>query len=243
MLFIVEFKSKSLNNFSNKWLHRLHILQRLSFKYFFKILGTANQRLQPLEKFSIKKGYHHTVHAGSFNDTSNTGEWQKEVYQFSAHFMKQYNYQVVIDVGCGSAYKLIKYLDQFDTTGIEVAATYQWLKERYPLRKWLQIEQMHENLKTDLVICSDVIEHIADPDGLLQFIQSVHSKHIIISTPERDAVAGKNDYGPPENTTHYREWNAKEFYKYISDWFDIEEQQVFAGRSSSQVIVCRLKIT
>jgi hypothetical protein len=61
---------------------------------------------------------------------------------------------------------------------------------------------------------------------------------LIISTPERDAVAGKNDYGPPRNTAHYREWNVAEFNEYVSRWFKIEEHHVFNDRSITQAVVC-----
>jgi SAM-dependent methyltransferase len=219
--------------------HRLHILQRLSGKYLFKLLGKANEKFQPLESYCIRKGYHYASNAGNFNDTSNTDEWQKEVYLFAARFMLQHNLQRVVDVGCGSAYKLIHLLKGFDNTGIEVASTYQWLKKKYPSGKWLMMGATPPgDLKTDLVLCSDVIEHVPDPDKLLQYIISIRSRYIIFSTPERDAVAGTNDYGPPENSTHYREWNKTEFKEYISKWLLVEEQHIFPGKSVSQVIVC-----
>jgi hypothetical protein len=111
---------------------------------------------------------------------------------------------------------------------------------QYPGHEWLQFDTVDPcTLKADLVICSDVIEHIKDPDTLLRFISSMQSRLIILSTPERNAIAGSNDYGPPANPSHYREWNAPEFKKYLSQWFVIEEQRIFNGPSTTQVIVCK----
>jgi hypothetical protein len=96
-----------------------------------------------------------------------------------------------------------------------------------------------ETLIADLVICSDVIEHMQNPDILMDFIQSIQSREIIFSTPERNMQAGVNDFGPPENPSHYREWDEIEFRNYVSQWFHIEEQRIFNVRSATQFILCK----
>lgn len=203
-----------------------------------------NKLLQPYVQYFIKQGYHHASHATCFDDTSNTDEWQKEVYIFAAEQMKKNNYENVIDVGCGSAYKLIHYLDQYNTTGIEIGDTYQWLLKNYPKKSWLQMKAVQpEYLTTDLIICSDVIEHIKEPEQLMGFIHSIQAKHVIFSTPERDIVAGVADQGPPENPAHYREWNLDELKHFIEERFVVEEHHVFQGRSTSQVVLCRRKVS
>ena len=222
------------------WKKRSHIAQRILSKNFFRLIGTVNKLFQPEELFCIKKGYHHAASVIDFDDTSNTDEWQKEVYLFAKDILSEKNYQSVIDIGCGSAYKLIHYLSSYTTTGIEVESTYRWLRQNYPDHEWLQFDKTDpKKLKADLVICSDVIEHVKDPDLLILFISAIQSKQIIFSTPERTAVAGKTDYGPPENPSHYREWDADEFKNYISRYFVIEEQRIFSGKSVTQVITCK----
>jgi len=194
--------------------------------------------LQPLEVYCITKGYHHSAKAIDFDDTSNTDEWQKEVYLYAKKILEEKRYESVIDVGCGSAYKLIHYLGLYKTIGIEVGHTFNWLNKNYPERLWLRFDDLDPSgLQCDLVVCADVIEHLKDPDELLEFIREINCKEIMISTPERAAIAGKNDYGPPENPSHYREWNAEEFKKYLSKYFLIEEQRIFSGKSVTQVII------
>jgi 2-polyprenyl-3-methyl-5-hydroxy-6-metoxy-1,4-benzoquinol methylase len=48
--------------------------------------------------------------------------------------------------------------------------------------------------RPDIIICSDVIEHIVDPDILHDFIKvlAAESKRIIFSTPDRDRLRGTN---------------------------------------------------
>ncbi|HLK29514.1 MAG TPA: methyltransferase domain-containing protein [Puia sp.] len=222
------------------WKRRSLIAQRILSKNFFRLFGNVNQSLQTKENFNIKKGYHHAASILDFDDTSNTDEWQKEVYLLAKEIVEQKKYQSVIDVGCGSAYKLVNYLGSYKTLGIEVGETLKWLKKNYPEHQWLSFEEADPSLlQFDVVICSDVIEHIDNPDTLLEFIKKIDCKEIILSTPEREAVAGKNDYGPPENPAHYREWNAEEFKNYISKYFVIEEQRIFNDKSVTQVIICK----
>lgn len=76
-----------------------------------------------------------------------------------------------------------------------------------------------------MIICSDVIEHLVDPDILLSFLEKSNFKFLILSTPERDSVQMKQRGllwdGPPVNEAHVREWNFEEFEQYISYKFKI----------------------
>ena len=71
--------------------------------------------------------------------------------------------------------------------------------------------------KFDAIICSDVIEHLVDPDKLFPYIEKFSNTKtfIILSTPDRSVYRGKDHFGPPHNESHVREWNRKEFEKYI----------------------------
>jgi len=235
-----DFLSPALSKNISTWHRRSRIAQRIASKNFFRLLGSVNNIFQPKEKFFIKKGYHHSASVIDFDDTSNTDEWQKEVYLLAKNILEEKNYKSVIDVGCGSAYKLINYLGSYKTIGIEVGDTFNWLKKNYPQHQWLSFEETKSSsLQCDLVICSDVIEHIKNPDTLLDFIKAIDCKQIVLSTPERNAVAGKNDYGPPENPAHFREWNDGEFKNYISKYFIIEDQRIFNDKSVTQIIICK----
>ena len=221
------------------WKHRGLILGRLAAKAFYKLLGKSNIRLQPDSFFNIKPGYHHAAGAETFDATRGTGEYQRSVYELAASMAKKLNDPSIIDVGCGSAYKLIHMLGQYNTTGIEVGDTYEWLLKKYPTRKWLLFHETKPLLlQADIVICADVIEHIKNPNELLDYLKNIQFKYLILSTPERDSIAGQNDYGPPENTAHYREWNVKEFAAYVSGWFIIQEHHVFNDKSINQTVVC-----
>jgi hypothetical protein len=227
---------------TSAWARRLTTGRRLLAKKIFRLSGGMNRLFRKQSAFSIKPGYFHAGFTVDFDDTSNTDEWQKEVYLLAASLLKEKGVHSVVDVGCGSGYKLVNYFNGFQTKGIEIKPIYEWLKTKYPDHEWLQFEVTDPSkITADLVICSDVIEHIKNPDMLMDFIAAIPAKIIVISTPERDAVAGTSDYGPPANPSHFREWNAAEFSKYCSQWFIIEDQRIFNGISTTQALVCKKK--
>ena len=170
-------------------------------------------------------------------DLNYKDEGQKEVYLFCRQFMKDNNLNNVTDVGCGSAYKLINYLKDFNTIGIETEPCYSYLKETYPSSKWFLSGESEKSFKVynelynqDVVMCCDVIEHIVNPDTLVDYLLSLNSTYYIISTPCREILCShpkfSNIYkhtlnGPPRNLCHVREWTMTEFKKYIGNKFEI----------------------
>src|SRR5712692_8384981 len=90
--------------------------------------------------YCIKSSYRHRKQHLYFDDTQNNDEWQLEVYLYAQQLMKQNNFRSIIDIGCSSAYKLVNFLGQYDTLGLDVSPTYEWLLEKYPERRWMKLD-------------------------------------------------------------------------------------------------------
>lgn len=163
---------------------------------------------------------------------------QLEVYQYAKKVMEQKGFKKVADIGCGVAGKLMRILGEYETIGFEREPSISYLREKFPDRKWVEdqpnefnVEKMKENKNCDLVISCDVIEHIPDPDELVDFMKSFDCKYFIISTPcRRECVLkhGVNPNGPPKNKAHVREWTFDEFKMYLSKHFKVIRS--FLGR-------------
>lgn len=216
---------------------------------FFRLRGLLQQgevyvrtALGEKGQYGIRPGYRHRREILYFDDTSQTDGHQREVYKFAAEIMETNKFKTVYDIGCGSGYKLVNYLGQYETTWFDLEATVKFLKEKYPQRNWQTAQFSDRDIApADLVICSDVIEHVPDPDSLLSFLESISKDLIIISTPARDLIykAGDYDYmGPPRNSCHIREWSFKEFSKYISSKFRIIRHEITNRRQATQMILC-----
>jgi len=217
----------------NAWIRRAWTAERLAGKLAWRALGHGNEVLRPRGCHGIKPGYHHARFAIAFDDTPNQDQWQREVYELAATFEPS----SVIDVGCGSAFKLLQHFAQRDTLGIEIGRTLRWLRATHPERRWAEFDPLKaRELDADLVICADVIEHVANPDAMLEFLTTMSWQTLVLSTPDRDLVAGTNDWGPPGNPAHYREWSAHEMRKYVERWIPIESQRVVG---STQILIAR----
>jgi len=180
----------------------------------------------------IKKGYESQV--TNFNDPDNRedGYWskgrqsinllfQQDSYRYAQEIIKRYKIQSVVDVGCGVGEKMNKFLCPLglDVVGIDLPESVEIAKRKYDdqfVADNFENEEPVVTKKFDLVICSDVIEHMVDPDLLLRYIKKITHEHsyIIFSTPERDYHRGF-DCMKSEKPEHVREWNTMELKKYL----------------------------
>lgn len=190
--------------------------------------------------YYIKQDYTHRDSITYFDDTKNTDEWQNEVYAHALDIYKKNKLTSVVDIGTGSGFKLIKYFNDAETLGIDVPETLDWLKKTYPSKKWSS--KFESVLGYDLLISSDVIEHIENPDNLLDLIEQFDPKYIVLSTPDRGLLPEQSQCGPPINPTHVREWSFEEFEEYIGNTFDILEHFISNKTQATQVIVAKPRL-
>jgi len=132
----------------------------------------------------------------------------------------------LVDVGCGPGTKLLKIHRAFpnlDIAGIDQRAAIEYCKRTYNFGKWF-VDNFDDpdvslhHIKGDLVICADVIEHVVNPDVILNYLKNklAPKGYIILSTPERDVLRGKDCTFCP-NPHHIREWNYTELAAYLRD--------------------------
>jgi 2-polyprenyl-3-methyl-5-hydroxy-6-metoxy-1,4-benzoquinol methylase len=192
-----------------------------------------------MKNYCIKENYTHRLNNLFFNDSSFQDEWQKEVYTYARQIADVHNIKSVLDIGTGSGYKLMSNFKDFDTLGIDLEPTVKWLKETYNDRKWT--DSFEPVVGYAMIIASDVIEHIPDPDVLLDLIQKCAPKIIVFSTPDRSLSTLSDLDGPPYNKYHVREWTMFEFRSYIESRFNVLEQFRANDYQRTQVVLASLK--
>ena len=173
-----------------------------------------------MDKYCKSLQYQTRIKNNHFDDSENHNDkWQKEVYVYANEIMKKNNFKKIIDIGCGSGYKLIKYLSEFETVGYETEPCITFLREKYPNNKWINSGNPSESFNNfddkncDLIMSSDVIEHIVDPDELIKYMKSFSCKYFLISTPCLEVLInnfGRKRFDPPVNKAHVREWTFNE---------------------------------
>ncbi|MCD4747633.1 MAG: methyltransferase domain-containing protein [Bacteroidales bacterium] len=189
------------------------------------------------KKFFIKDGYIPNEINITIDDVSGGNYWNKSrlisseyyqfyVYKYAIEIIKKYSLETLIDIGCGTGRKLKiihENLPNIKIIGIDQKDVIDFCKKSYYFGDWYVDNFENANLKLnylkgDLIICSDIIEHLIDPDNLLDYIKKKVRKDslIIISTLERDIVRGKDCITSP-NKYHIREWNFNEIEKYLEN--------------------------
>lgn len=146
--------------------------------------------------------------------------YQPFVYPLAFSLARRAGCTTLIDIGSGNGEKLAAAHPEFAVIGMDFGANLETCRQNYPFGKWLEwnIDRQPAPaiplpvLKKAVLVCSDVIEHLADPSRLLLTLRRwlEFAPYAIISTPDRDLVRGVDDPGPPGNTAHLREWNLRE---------------------------------
>jgi 2-polyprenyl-3-methyl-5-hydroxy-6-metoxy-1,4-benzoquinol methylase len=215
--------------------------------------------------FFLKEGYIENTNTSSFDlDTNSTdpywscerlataGYYQFHVYKFAARLSKSKSLSVIADVGCGPAVKTslffgkshysVSLFDQESCRDICQKQIPRAIFHSVNLEK--TVHSKKEN-RSDLVICSDVLEHLIDPSNCIDLCKRLVTKagYIVFSTPERDNLRGKKCMasGHPQ---HVREWNRSEFIELLKNSnLKIVESKLLPQHSLSVVEQICYKLT
>lgn len=153
-------------------------------------------------------------------------EWQPEVYPHAARRAREIGSKVLVDVGCGAARKLLPFHPEFDLIGIDraeivakIGGPGTWLDADFERPVALPWGPMGEPV---LWICSDVIEHLVNPDRLMgrlgERLTENPASRLILSTPDRDLSQWTRRQGPPLNRGHVQEWTLEELTAWVTSF-------------------------
>ena len=224
------------NKIISKTVNMISVVLRVTLYFPKKLISLFFFRKQ----YEIKAAYYHRGHPQHYDDTAKKDEWQKEVYEYALKIAEEKHLETVLDYGCGSAYKLLKYFKNYEFAGLDIEPTLSWLKKNHPENIWFSPDELiKKKKKFDLIICADVIEHISDPNQLINYLKKLDSNVIVLSTPNRDLLNNKyNQIGPPLNPSHCREWNFEEFENYIGKNFWVIDHRIINKEQYTQLILC-----
>jgi SAM-dependent methyltransferase len=174
---------------------------------------------------------------------SNSRDLQYHVYELAYNEFKHGNYKSVLDIGCGTALKsrlfFVEKCKAVDIALIDRESVRTLVEKTFPEAEFfganLEDPGFTIGRKFDVVICSDVIEHLENPDSLVEMIKNhLAEKGVaIISTPDRDMRRGKRNNQSP-NPEHVREWSYGEFERYLGhhDFVLLKHVNLPSGRLS-----------
>lgn len=194
-----------------------------------------------MENYGLPINYNFRFNNHYFDDTPYKDEYQNDVYDEASKLSNKHNFKTILDIGMGSGFKLLKYFNHLDTIGIDLQPTVDFLIKKYPERKWSTIELLDKNIEYDLIICSDVIEHVRNPIDFINMLNLISFKKIVFSTPDKLNMYGCVHFGPPSNSSHVMEWDMAEFNSFIGEYYNIERHFKSDEKSNTQIIICEKK--
>jgi SAM-dependent methyltransferase len=171
-----------------------------------------------VNNYFIRDGYTPRLQPDYFHDVKPDGKtWQPDVLAIAAHLARANGATRLVDIGCGRGTGLTPYSREFDVVGIDYGANIEYCQSAYDWGTWLELDLEQEPTEMllfndSVVVCSDVIEHLVQPDYLLLTLKAstVCAKSVVLSTPDRLRTYGRDQDGPPGNPHHTREWTLDE---------------------------------
>lgn len=177
-------------------------------------------------RFHLRRGYQERATPAYFPDVDEGVVWQPDVYRLLSDLAEELDCRQVVDLGCGRARKLAALHPAFDIVGVDMGSNLEHCREQFSFGRWLEADFERPVLlskasgasSASAIVCSDVIEHLADPAGLLATMRDLleHAPFAIVTTPERELTHGVEHNGPPPNPAHVREWSASELASYVA---------------------------
>jgi SAM-dependent methyltransferase len=212
-------------------------------------------------RYFLPEGYMQGKHAQYFLDDASDGVvWQPDVYPLIADIASRQGRDVIIDVGCGRAGKLVPMAaahPEWHYIGIDHGENLAWCATHLTFGHWIDadLEKAQElpiaasTLARAVVVCSDVLEHLLRPDNAVDFIKTMlrsGAGPAVFSTPAREERAGLMHLGPPSNPSHVREWASTEFETFfragnlVIEESSLTRSDYHGGGLTTQLVVARL---
>jgi SAM-dependent methyltransferase len=147
-------------------------------------------------------------------------DYQYDVYAAARVLADRHSLASVADFGCGIATKLNHFLGHLSPTGFDQPTVGEYIRKTFPRVVFRGIDLENPELYVsdadhfDLTICCDVVEHLLDPDRVMEALRTHTGRFVVFSTPERDISRGAGTLRC-EKPEHVREWNQEEFGRYV----------------------------
>lgn len=161
--------------------------------------------------------------------------YQWHVYRWAAKLVRARGLRSVLDIGCGPGTKLAEHIAPVcdDIEGFDqpagVAAAERLGSPGVYRSVDLESADIQAHRTFDLVLCADVIEHLVDPDPMLDLILRMchRGSLVLFSTPDRARLHGRACMASYK-AEHVREWASPEFRRYLTlRAFRIERERFF----------------
>jgi len=157
--------------------------------------------------------------------------------------------RTVLDAGCGEGFVaayLLRRNPQLRITGLDVsegalAYARAHVDEAVTFRSGSLYKLPFSDNSFDTVLCSEVLEHVDDPDRAVRELKRVTRRHALLTVPYEPYFQKLNMLGQrlglSPDPGHVNFWTKKGFQAFVRAHFD---EATFAWKHLYQLAVCRI---
>lgn len=181
-----------------------------------------------------------------YQDRHRALQFQEHCYRALRELILLNHCNNVLDLGCGHWIKLYKFVYPVvtDITGVDLAAHIAQ-NGLAPFGTFighdLDKDVLFLDQKFDIIVASDIIEHLKNPDNLMLSVKNAlrEDGFVLFSTPDR-SYRHTSLEGGPFNRSHVQEWSEDEFRTYL-DSSGFEVLNIFRSQRQSHIYFCKMK--
>jgi SAM-dependent methyltransferase len=145
-----------------------------------------------------------------WDDMKKYGPFSRHLRRIIKNMIRPLAFESVLDVGCGQGSFLQELQAEFPNIkpyGIDISSSGVELARKRVFGGRFCVLDITEKVldeKCDLVVCSEVLEHIPDDIGALRNLRKMTSKYLVVSTPQgrmrrfEEQVGHVRNYAPGE---------------------------------------------
>ncbi len=125
-----------------------------------------------------------------WDDMKRYGPFSRHLRRLIGNLIQPLVFETILDVGCGQGSFLAELQAKFShikTCGIDISPkAIDLARSRVPAGKFhiLDLTQQPLDHKFDLVVCSEVLEHLADDLAAIKNLAYMTGKYLVVSTPQ-----------------------------------------------------------
>lgn len=177
-------------------------------------------------------------------------QWHLQAFMDSlCDMVAQTNPRTVLDAGCGEGYT-VKYLaernSEWKLTGVDLSGgaiqyAQDHLGDKAKFRTGSVYKLPFSDRSFDTVVCSEVLEHLDEPDRAVAELKRVARNAVVITVPREPYFQWLNNVGQwigvSPDPEHVNFWNKDQFQAFISSHF---EHPKFAWKHIYQLALIQL---
>jgi SAM-dependent methyltransferase len=140
-----------------------------------------------------------------WDDMKKYGPFSRHIRRILKTMIRPLDIKSILDVGCGQGSLLAELKLEFphiEPCGVDISqSAVKLARQRLPYGEFWVMDIARETLnkKCDLVICSEVLEHIPDDNTALRNLKQMTGKYLVISTPQGEMRKFEREVGHVRN--------------------------------------------